>query len=214
LVNRNATKSFAFGLVEVALYQFRKTRFAIQPRVLAQTEIVTRHMTIVNIKGGMDSAVIEDVDADTEMSASNGEKGRSKDHLRAWWQPVLKMKFDDPEQEAPYWVGSNNAVLNTPFPGIQIKALAIVNSSQIGVFLSGSRAANVMMIQKYLKQDRRSLLEELPKGTEIRIGDSWPIVTMKFEIESDNEKRAWIMKTMNTFANVLRPRLRKWYQDS
>jgi hypothetical protein len=34
------------------------------------------------------------------------------------------------------------------------------------------------------------------------------------DLESDDEKRAWIMETMNTFANVLRPRLRKWYEET
>ena len=46
----------------------------------------------------------------------------SKKHLKAWWQPIVEMKFDDPEQEAPFWTGSsNNVALNTPFPGIQIR---------------------------------------------------------------------------------------------
>jgi hypothetical protein len=53
--------------------------------------------------------------------------------------------------------------LNTPFPGIQIKALAIRDSSQIKVFLSGTRASNVMMIQKNLKRERTALLSELPR---------------------------------------------------
>jgi len=124
LVNRNATKAFTFGLIEVALYQFGKTRFAIQPRVLAQTEVVKRHMTIVNMKGGADSVIIEDVDDESEISERNGARRGTKEHLRAWWQPVLQMKFDDPEQEPPFWVGTNNLVLNMPFPGIQIKAAA------------------------------------------------------------------------------------------
>jgi hypothetical protein len=52
LVNRSATKAFSFGLIEAALYGFGKGRFALQPRVLAETELVTRHMTIVNMKDG------------------------------------------------------------------------------------------------------------------------------------------------------------------
>jgi hypothetical protein len=71
-----------------------------------------------------------------------------------------------------------------------------------------------MMIQKYLKRERKSLLNELPEGTRIKIGDKWPITIYEVDIESDDEKRAWIMKTMNTFANVLRPRLKKWYEEA
>ena len=213
LVNRNATKAFSFGLIEVALYQFGKNRFALQPRVLAETEVVTRQMTIVNTKGGTDGLIIEDAGDEPEIAREKAVS-TDKEHLRAWWQPVLDgMKLDDPEQEPPFWLATNNVVLNTPFPGIQIKALAIVGSSQIGVFVSGPRAANVLMIQKYLKRERRVLLNELPKGSEIKIGDKWPIQIYEDDIESDDEKRAWIMKTMNTFANVLRPRLKKWYDE-
>jgi hypothetical protein len=63
-----------------------------------------------------------------------------------------------------------------------------------------------------MKRERKSLLDELPDGTEITIGD--PSITVdKFDLDSDDEKRAWIIKIMKAFANVLRPRLRKWYDE-
>ena len=61
LVNRSATKAFTLGLIGVAVYKLGKKRFAIQPRVLAQTEVVTRHMTIVNMKGETETVIVEDV---------------------------------------------------------------------------------------------------------------------------------------------------------
>ena len=60
LVNRVATKAFTFGVVEVAIYKFAKDRIAIQPRILADTEVITRHMTIVSMKGGTDAVIVED----------------------------------------------------------------------------------------------------------------------------------------------------------
>ena len=208
LVNRNATKAFTFGLIEVALYRFAKNRFAIQPRVLAETEILTRQMTILNMKGSADPIIVEDV-SDEANIAEGKTTSASKLHLRPWWQPVLDMKFDDPEQEPPFWVVTNNAVLNTPFPGIQIKAFAAP-----GVFLSGPRLANLAMIEKYIKRDRSSLLKELPKSTEIDLKKQYPIILYGLDLKSDDEKRAWIMKTLNTFANVLRPHLRRWYAET
>src|SRR5262249_19566695 len=119
LVNRSATKAFSFGLIEVALYRFGNDRFVVQPRILAETEIIERRMTIVNMDGAARPVVIEDV---AEESVGMGERRSSgnKGHLKAWWQPILRMKFDDPEQEPPFWTVTNNVVLNTPFPGIQI----------------------------------------------------------------------------------------------
>ncbi len=210
LVNRSATKAFSFGLIEAALYSFEKNRFALQPRVLAETEVVTRHMTIVHTKDGGSPVVIEETD-DPDEPKERLSSGRQ--HLKSWWKPILTMRFDDPEQEAPFWLVPNNAVLNTPFPGIQIKAYSLKGGTQIGVFVSGPRRANVMMIQKYLRRERDSLLRALPKGTEVNAG-SCKIAIAEFDLESDDEKREWIMKTLNAFANVLRPRLRKWYQES
>ena len=89
----------------------------------------------------------------------------------------------------------------------------MVGGSRISVFLSGPRRANVMMIQKYLKRERASLLRELPQGAEITTGD-WPIAIYESGLESDSEKCGWIIKMMNAFANVLRPRLRKWYEET
>lgn len=105
LVNRNATKAFTFGLIEVALYRFDRNRFAIQPRVLAETEVVTRQMTILNMKGSTDPIVIEDTASEPETGIEHAAQRGSKEHLRAWWHSVLKMKFDDPEQEPPFLAG-------------------------------------------------------------------------------------------------------------
>jgi hypothetical protein len=208
--NRSQTKAFSFGLIEVAVYRFKRNRFAIQPRILARTETITRQMTIVNMRGGADSVIFEDMDDDEPDRSTNKVQARNKEHLRAWWQPVLNMKFDDPEQEPPFWVATNNAVLSTPFPGIRIKALAIVGGSQVGVFVSGRRTE---AIRPFLKRERRDLLDKLPKGTEFKVGDKWPI-TLYDNRESDDDKRAWIKERLNDFANVLRPRLRKWYEEA
>jgi len=137
----------------------------------------------------------------------------NKEHLKVWWQPVLKMQFDDPEQEPPFWVGSNNVVMNTPFPGIQIKAYAMVNSSESGVFISGTRRKNLLLIQQYVKREIRALRDELPEGAEVS-SDDYSVIIERHDLETDNEKRAWLTKTLNEFANVLRPRLRKWYSET
>lgn len=215
LVNRSATKAFSFGLVEVALYRLGNDRFIVQPRVLAKTEIIERRMTIVNMNGDARPFVIEDLAEEEEETLGERKSSGNKERLRTWWQPILQMKFDDPEQEPPFWTQTNNVVLNTPFPGIRIKAYAVVDaSSRVGVFVSGTRRENVLMIEKYLRRERTALQKQLPDGTTIKIGDDWPIVAYTSDLGSDDKKRAWIAKTLNEFVNVLRPRLRKWYAEA
>jgi len=209
LVSRPATKAFSFGLVEVALFKFVGKQIAVLPRVLARPEVIVRHATVINMRDG--AMVVEETDG-----APNKRKeltAGSKAHLRAWWEPILEMRFDDQEQEPPFWLATNNVVLNTPFPGIQIKALAIVGSAQIGIFMSGPRVENMKLIEGHLKRERQSLLRELPDGTEIRAGDKWPITLMKFDIPTDDKRRAWLMDNLNKFVSVLRPRLKSWYKE-
>jgi hypothetical protein len=120
------------------------------------------------------------------------------------------MKFDDREQEPPFWVGTNNLVLRTPFPGVRIKAASLVNKDYLQVFVSG-RGTDA--IKRFVKRDREFLLDSLPKGTVIDSRGDWQISYGTQEVLSDADKYAWLKKALNAFVNVLRPRLRSWYEE-
>jgi hypothetical protein len=212
LVNRNATKAFSFGLMEMAVYGFGKNRFAVQPRVLAKTEVVTRQITIVNTKGGVESVVVDDLGEAVEMAEETvRENTRNHDRLRVWWQPIVTMDFDDKQQEQPRWQVTNNILLSTPYPGIQIKAWATVGGSQMGVYLTGT-SARLDAIENLIRRDKTRLLANLPKGTVIDPKAGWPILLKNEEPMSDSQRHAWLKTTLNEFANVLRPHLKKWYE--
>jgi hypothetical protein len=210
LINRSAAKASSFGLVEMALYRLGQGRIAIQPRVVAATDIRTRQMTILD--AGLARAAAPTPGDDATFGRTR-RAARPRGHLRDWWQPVLQMTFDDPEQERPFWVGTNNVVLKTPFRGIQIKGFAIVNGARIGVFLSGARKGNLLQLRKHLAKERRSLLRDLPKGARVSISDC-DVILDTYDCTTDAEKWAWICTTLNAFANALRPRLREWYRQS
>jgi hypothetical protein len=70
LVNRSATKAFSFGLIEVALYRFGKSRLAIQPRLLMQSEVVTRQVVMVASKGDRNAIQIDDDIEDDDAEPS------------------------------------------------------------------------------------------------------------------------------------------------
>lgn len=208
LVSRSATKAFSLGLIEVALYRLGNDRLVVQPRVLAKTKIIERRVTIVTVGSGTPPMVVEDV-AEGQGTSKEQRSSGTKNHLKAWWEPILQIKFDDPDQEPPFWTATNNLVLKTPFPGIQIKAYALKKSSRIGVFISGPQHQNLL---KFLKRERSSLESQLPAGTNVRVTDC-AISLHTSDFESDDDKRGWIERTLNDFVNVLRPRLRKWYAE-
>jgi hypothetical protein len=47
----------------------------------------------------------------------------------------------------------------------------------------------------------------------VAITSSSPFLNVKIQPMSDVDRRAWLVKTLNAFANTLRPRLRKWYEE-
>jgi hypothetical protein len=69
----------------------------------------------------------------------------------------------------------------------------------------------------FVKRDKRHLKDNLSLGTIVDPEQSqhwWPIVCINENPLSDDDKRAWLARTLNTFVNVLRPRLRKWYEET
>jgi hypothetical protein len=213
LVNRNSTKAFTFGVIEAALYKFQKSQFAIQPRVFAKTENVMRHMTVLNIKGAIDSVAVDDAIGEVSDGANELTSSKDKKHLKEWWRPVIEMKFDDPEQDAPKWLGTNNVSLATPYPGIQIKAYATVDGKQMGVYVTGS-APKLGEVEKLIRREKKYLQEHLPIGTIIEADAGWPIVLRSDTALSDANRHAWLKEHLNEFTNVLRPLFRKWYDQT
>ena len=214
-INRSATRAFALGIVEVALYDMAgRQQVLVQPRLLAKTELLTRQVVVAYATEAGDAPMLADAN---ELAVGPDQTPRSalgRQHLREWWSPVLGTPFDDPEQEPPYWSGTNNVVLRTPYPGILIKALALVDSHAIEVFVVGSRRDNVRAIEDQLRAERHALASELPAGTVIAPEQDWPIRTREASIQSDQERRAWIGRNLNAYVNALRPRLREWYAAS
>jgi hypothetical protein len=216
LVNQRATKAFSVGIVEVALYDLEKDRVALQARALAKTEIIKRQYTIFNVRGDVGDAFVAEDAAETDQK--DGATG-GKLRFRAWWEPVLRMKFDDPEQEPPYWVGTNNAVLNTPFPRIYIKAWAeqsIRGKKKTGIFLSATPSDRIDLIRNHIREEKPELASQLPPGTDIDLSDDkWsPILLMRDDIVDDDKRREFLIENLNAFVNALRPRLKRWYEAS
>lgn len=207
LIGRSATMAFSFGLVEVALHQFKNGQLAIQPRVLAQSEIISRQIAVL---GQGAPATLMDVDEFAE-GGRNGA-GEGKEHLKQWWASLLKMKFDDPNQPPAQWTGTNNLTLRTPHPGIQIKVWATTDGASMGVYVKATTEQNAPILRDFIKRHRRLLEKELPRETEIYPKEDWSIVLRNEQAMPDKERQAWLRRNLNAFVNVLRPRLATFYE--
>ena len=215
LINRNAASAFSFGLVEVALYGFEDGSLAVQPRVIAKTQLIER--TIVVTREAGQPARLQEEPGGEEPSTKLGESPRAA-ALREWWTPVLNSRFDDPDQEPLTLYYPNNVRTPLPWPtkvwlvGYRLGGDAGV----IGVNTAGS-GAGYRELMSMLAEQRDAICAELPDGSEVgKSANGDPAFSTQKEVSSfanDDERRRWLASTLNTYVNVLRPRLKALIQQ-
>jgi hypothetical protein len=221
LITRNATLAFSFGLVELALYGMEDGALLVQPRVVARTEIIQRSVLVVQRQGTSELQVLDADEplsnvVDVDASESLGESPKQAAY-RAWWQPVIDAPLDDPDQEPPKLYWPNNVRLPLPWKGTWILAYVSGKSSRIAVTLSGRTGADQEMLRA-LDPFMPEILRELPPGTELSASEEFSGKTLASRRDADSfvdddERRAWLIETINKYVNALRPRLKRLVQD-
>ncbi len=218
LINQNAGARFGLGLVEIGLFGMDGGGLIIQPRVLVKTTIIERVVyscdagtgsgagappPLASTVRGSDDAV---AGGSVHSADTLGESPRQA-AFRKWWQPVLDMSFDDPEQEPAklYWPNYVKAAL--PWPKSSVHAYRVEKDRTICVCLSCPDALSVL-----LEPAQSEILGELPRGTvfgDFMIGGGLTFGTARRydDFRSEDEKRTWVIATMRQYSNCFRPRI-------
>jgi hypothetical protein len=221
LITRNATLAFSFGLVELALYGMEDGALLVQPRVVARTEIIQRSVIVVQRQGTSELQVLDadeplTIVAGSDANESLGESPKQAAY-RMWWQPVIDAPLDDPDQEPPKLYWPNNVRLPLPWKDTWILAYMSGKSSRIAVTTSGRSGADQEMLRA-LEPFMPEVLRELPPGTEFGSSEGVAGRTLASRRDgasfpSDDERRAWLIETINSYVNALRPRLKRLIQN-
>lgn len=214
LINRNATQGFSFGLVELALYEFGQSGIAVQSRVPLRGHSFERQVMVLP-----NGEALIDLDQMNETRASPAAPDAPSDpagkhaRYREWWQPVIDMRFDDPDQEPPVLHWPNHVRVHLPWPKVWITAARVeaANGSCL-VFLAGRDEERARLLA--LLEPVDELLAELPTGTALR---SWAsdgqksffTVRPKKSFATDDDRRAWLRTSVNQYVNALRARLKR-----
>jgi hypothetical protein len=218
LINRNASSAFSFGLVEVALYGFEDGSIAIQPRVTAKTQLIERTVILLSAEGAPGSTRLQEREFGTSPvnNVDSNDLGESPQQAeyRRWWEPIMSMRFDDPEQDQPRLYWRNYVRTDLPWPSpVWLVAYRSTADGIIGVYLAGRGEGYRDLIDR-LSEDRNQILQELPPGTEFRKfenseGHSFILRRRTAEFESDDAARDWVRDALNSFVNSIRPRLKQ-----
>ena len=213
LITRNAALGFSFGLVEVALYQFGEKGLVVQPRVVARTETIER--TFVHLQAGEGASLKEVAEEAEARDEVRGEPPSMADE-RTWWEPLTRIRFDDPEQEAPTYRPRNHVRVPMPYPGIWLTAYRSMGDGVCGVFFTGAKS-EARQVLECLNEEREQILAELPEGSDTRRSSGelgFASYAQLSDFASDDECREWLAQQLNQFVNALRPRVKALLKHS
>ena len=209
---------FNLALVEAALYRDRTGHIIVQPRVLARTEIVRRH--VVTAGAGPDP---EADDADRDEPLSHQEAGC----LRFWTSVVRDLAFADPNIDIPHASKEPTLSVKVPHSGFGDWGLSFVgflepSRSRIGCYLScrkdmphavrvyGEIEASVEELRAEMGQD---LTHWENSARRPRVGfrrSTKPTLLSEGEGSEDfREAVSWMQEHLNTLVSTLHPRLQR-----
>lgn len=213
---------FEFGLIEMADYRYVDPltggeRRIMQPRVIARTTTIKRHVIRSDVPGVVIEAIEPDDTPVGRRCAGAGSGTTSQAH--ASWRAfvdtfVAEMRFDDPGQLAPRYGGMN--WMKVPIPGPAHLTLYRTTAGSVGAFLR-YRDAEGFSTFAALEDDRDAiaaefLADDLPTPEWSGDGDDRTI-TIRFpsplpwDEQRETEQRLWLARAANRFVNSFRPRL-------
>lgn len=208
LINRNAASAFQLAIVEAALYDAGNGAVAVQPRVLAQTKNIERHVIIATSPQGQVDVIDSEARCADPSAAPTSERAAA---LRAWWEPVLTMQFDDPDQAAPVYY-NNNVRAPLPWPRLLLCAYRTVKGDVTGVFLGGpheARGAFFDALGSALADIQAEIPDLIVKADRANGTFEMGLHRSPGEFPNEAAQRDWIIENMNALANALRPRMKR-----
>jgi hypothetical protein len=208
---------FSLGLVELPIYALPDGSRLVAPRVLARTEVITRH--VVAIPEGYSVQATEDAGVETATDRSAAAAAEAQ---RFWAEFIAELTLDDPEQPRPTAARQNHTSLSMPAPAGSCWLSVYRNRvrNEVGIFLSSHRNTAGAYAMQSIVDDWREITEELGGNAQLSInadGRSTIIETLVAGPLDQPDVRgrafAWLAERTNTFVNVMRPRVRSAVAD-
>ncbi len=209
---------FNLALVEAALYRDAANHLIVQPRVMAQTEIVQRFVVEVDS--------VREVIEDDQETQQDTQSDQEEENLRFWRAVVQDYSFSDtsavvppPSKESTLYVrvqGSGHGGFGLCFDGFLDR-----KASYVGCFLMArSDLPHAVRIFEELASSFEELRMELGEDPEVwkssagrpRLGfrkkDSLSFLAGRESDVDYQESVSWMRDRLNTLVSGLHPRIR------
>jgi len=201
---------------ELPIYFMPNGDRLVAPRVLARTTIVTR-----NVVALPDGYAIEEAEDPTNIAELDPERSAVGDAHQGFWAEFLNhLMLDDPEQPRPKAARMGYIGLSLPARTSWLTVYYDSHVGKVGVYLSSWRSTSGAYAMQAVVEDWGAVKEELGGSAMLsKVRDGRPTVADSLPVGSldQTEVRAqafgWLAERVNTFVNVIRPRMRSAAAD-
>lgn len=203
---------FSLGLVELPIYEMPDGNRLVAPRVLARTSVLTR--TVVAVPDG--HALQEDPQS-AESSEVDPDRSALQDEQVQFWTEFLNgLTLDDPEQQIPKPARMGYLGFMLPASGGSswLTVYRNLKRGEVGVFLSSHRQSSGDHARQAIVEAWDEIAVKLGGTARLgmQTGRQTVIDSRIFGSLNDPTLRAaafaWLAERVNSFVNVLRPRVR------
>jgi len=216
----HGTLQFTFGLVEMAIYRMPEGELLVQPRVLAQSEIVRR--VVVDLRSESLVAMDENIGESDDAPEVTEEILQSRVRYTKFWTEFLRrLQLDDKSQPIPAPARAQNQAFQMPHGSKSwISAYLAPSVNRAGVYLTFAKGPTGDRLYDALVSDK----EEVERAIGIRVewqsdGEKHMIHTARGysglspEVHAD-ALMSHLADVLNRFINVFRSRLQRLVDES
>ena len=208
---------FSLGLIELPIYLMPDGSRLVVPRILARTQMITRYVVQVP-----DGHTLQEAGDQTDAAESDPEHNVLSDARQRFWTEFLAdLKLDDPEQLKPKPSRQGYIAFMLPAPGGSswLNVYRDMRRDEVGVMLSSFRNSAGEFAMQAVADDWEEVKGELNGTAKLIDREGRPCILDSFSQGSLDSAEVrlrafdWLRDRVNTFVNVLRPRIRSAVAD-
>jgi hypothetical protein len=209
---------FSLGLVELPIYVMPNGDRLVAPRVLARTTLIAR-----NVVAAPDGYVVDQEEDPAVLSVIDPNRAALGDQSQRFWAEFLNnyLKLDDPEQPKPKPARLGFITFPLPARTSRLTVYRSFDPDRVGIFLSANQNTPGGYAMQRIVDDWDALKDKLggtarldkpARGTRDTIIDTCRVGSLD-QPEVRKKAFSWLAARVNTFVNVLRPRMRSAAAD-
>ncbi|MCF7920052.1 MAG: DUF4268 domain-containing protein [Candidatus Cloacimonetes bacterium] len=212
--------NFTFAMIELAVYKNDDIGTILLPRVITKT--VELQKISVDIPDGL---VLISSSSNSEVILPPKEYSREwlqerKFYFDFWTELIGELSFDDPGQPLPKPGNGQNIFV---YPGktrkAWISAYFMKSQKRVGVYFNCQKDSEGQRIYDILRLDKDNIEKELGEEVTYKWNEEYSISLWLpcddvFESQNRDDLKNFFKEWLNTFVNVIRPRIKKIEKDN